>query len=72
MTPKQLARALDALHWSNHTLASELGCDEKTVRNWRTAIRPVPPLVVAWLAELAEFHRSHPAPAWRMAYPEPE
>jgi hypothetical protein len=56
--------------WTNKVLASHLGNDERTIRNWRTG-RNVPPEIVsierelfgdnpgyaAWRAELREAHR---------------
>src|SRR5258708_12720305 len=57
--------------WTNKDLASRLGNDERTIRNWRTG-RNVPPEIVsierelfgdnpghaAWRAELREAHRA--------------
>jgi tetratricopeptide (TPR) repeat protein len=57
--------------WTNKELASRLGNDERTIRNWRTC-RNVPPEIVsierelfgdnpgyaAWRAELREAHRA--------------
>ena len=57
--------------WTNKDLASRLGNDERTIRNWRTC-RNVPPEIVsierelfgdnpgyaAWRAELREAHRA--------------
>jgi transcriptional regulator with XRE-family HTH domain len=63
MTPSERRAALEAIGWTQRGLADRLGWDEGTVRRWMRGNGEAPADVDQWLAELAVFHRAHPAPA---------
>ena len=65
----RLDSALERLHWSNQTLARQLGCTEGTVRHWITGHQPTPRAVLLWLQDIiAAIEALPPPPAreWRI------
>ena len=69
MTPAELAAALNVLGWTPSTLAVQLGMNERQARRWRDGENRVPKQVAAWLADLAAYHRAHPAPPFNVKPP---
>ena len=66
MSPSELREALDAVRWSQRSLASALECDDRLVRRWAAGGAAVPQNVAVWLRRLAAVHRVSPPPqAWR-------
>ena len=59
----RVARLMAALHWSAWSLASACGVSERTAWRWTSEEAPMPEHLVDWLADLAEYHDAHPAPA---------
>ena len=53
MTPTDLRRCLQTLHWSQRGLADRLGVHETRVRRWASGVYPVPEAVGAWLERAA-------------------
>lgn len=62
MTPDDFRECLALLHWSQRGLAAVLGRDERQIRRWASGDYEVPTNIAAWLARLAEFHRTNPPP----------
>jgi hypothetical protein len=58
--PERLQAALKALRWTYGTLAVELRTSPSTTRNWGLGRSPVPPVLLAWLEDLAAYHVAHP------------
>ena len=58
-----VARFLSIMHWSPVALARACGVVERTAWRWKSEEAPMPEHLVDWLADLAEYHDAHPAPA---------
>ncbi len=68
LTPGQrLRRACQTLGWSSRDAATRLGCDPRLVQLWwaDTEGHAAPDPVVAWVEDLADYVRRHPAPTWK-------
>ncbi len=64
-TPGQrLRRACQVLGWSSRDAAARLECDPRLVQRWWTDMdgHAAPEPVVAWVEDLADYIRTHPAP----------
>ena len=51
MTPARFRECLAVLRWSQTTLATELGVNERTVRRWASGANPVP----GWVSQRLEL-----------------
>lgn len=61
----RLRRARETLDWTINTVCRQVRCSSRLWRHWE-ADDPgytVPEDVLAWLEDLAAYHRAHPAPA---------
>jgi hypothetical protein len=66
MTPTRFTQCLEALRWTDHTLAGALQCDLSLVEAWESGDIEVPAGVAAWLEVLALVHEGAPPPkTWR-------
>ena len=68
MTPAQFTAALATIGWSQRHLATLLACDTNLPTRWATGRAAVPPALAAWLGKLAECHRRHAVPEWRIRH----
>jgi hypothetical protein len=62
MTADEFRACLDALDWSQRSLARLLDRDERMVRRWASGQYDIPDEVAGWLRALAAFHAHHPPP----------
>lgn len=54
--------ALATLCWGAVALARAVGCRDSTARRWVSGKYALPEALVAWLEDLAAYHRSRPPP----------
>lgn len=65
MTPDHLRLCLQALHWTQRSLALVLGVSDRQVRRWSSGECPAPEDVAEWLQRLATVHARNPPPTRR-------
>lgn len=56
MTPEQLERCLEIIHWTPDTLARVLECDVSLVHAWLNGEAEMPMKASAWIKIVADHH----------------
>ncbi|MEE8659641.1 XRE family transcriptional regulator [Acetobacteraceae bacterium EV16G] len=69
MSPVDLRRSLNTLHWSQRGLAEAIECDPRLVRRWVSGDSAIPEEVANWLRNLATFAQRNPPPLkWKRGH----